>query len=87
MRRRHSARGEEFGREPEFTTPDGRRVSVTQVEEEVYQATVASPLEPGEYAIVEKIIVSVVGSPDRKAAGPFVLGLGLDGKPEGKSSR
>jgi hypothetical protein len=65
--------------------PDRIDLSVTQVEEEIYQATVASPLAPGEYAIVEKIIVSVVGSQDRKAAGPFVLGLGLDGKP--KSSR
>jgi hypothetical protein len=61
--------------------PDRIPLSVTQVSEEIYQATAASRLEPGEYAVAEKIIVTALGSPDPKAGGPFVLGLGLDGKP------
>ena len=61
--------------------PDRIPLSVTQVGEQIHQATVASPLEPGEYAVVEKIIVASLSSSDRKAGGPFVLGLGLDGKP------
>jgi hypothetical protein len=61
--------------------PDRIPLSVTQVGEGISQATAAAPIEPGEYAVVEKIIVSALGSPDRKAGGPFVLGLGLDGQP------
>jgi hypothetical protein len=61
--------------------PDRIPLSVTQFGNEIYQATAASPIQPGEYAVVEKIIVAAVSSPDRKAGGPFVLGLGLDGQP------
>lgn len=60
--------------------PDRIPLSVTQLGEQIYQASASAPLVPGEYAIVEKIIVAALSSPARKAGGPFVLGLGLDGK-------
>ena len=61
--------------------PDRIPLSATQVAEGIYQATAASPIEPGEYAVVEKMIVTALSSGDRKAGGPFVLGVGLDGTP------
>jgi len=60
--------------------PDRIPLSVTPLASDMFQATVASPLLPGEYAVVEKLIVPALSSSDRKAGGPFVLGVGLDGQ-------